>query len=637
MDCKRQAPSVFILFLLLVLVFLAGCSGGSSSTSVTTPTADVSRLAQIAADTKTIVAAQGGSVTYDEATIEFPAGALPADAVIKISKVSIDASEQDPSLTDMTAAYVISTTSSDKTIELASSATLKLRINPAGFDETTIRLVIWNGYEWEEVPFDYDSALKVVSSTAEAIMPYGTRIYMANPEARSSTNPRVREGGTQIISEFVAAKVVGETLDNAVVASARKVVLQTADTGGAGRAVYVKSPKGKFTVTYVQVKDPTEAAALKNKADNIAAYMDNAYEEIVTGMGLKEPGVNTNYGSGKTWKVKLRAMSGVHGTADPGKWEIEVNIGDEVGDGLSHTCHHEFTHLCQFQTLYKADNDVSDSLDWFNETMADAIGYYAQKKRGNLYCSADGNMVSFDVRLDADKHTLKNENDDYEYKHFAFISYLLAAYGEAKFKKFFETWYSFTPGSTQISMATIDTAAQKDGSLGKAITGRDGVYWDFYRDYFISGTVFNNLKFKNLSNRSSGAPFEITDDNKEKQGVTIVEVRSGVSYQKDFTIQRLAGQVAILRYKGSSPRMGLTVKVTSAPGQSSGRIQIVPFKRVGGILQPPGAVEEVIDGGTKTKDYTDVGTNIHDIYLLMVNASWKADDYKVTVSVAETE
>jgi hypothetical protein len=31
------------------------------------------------------------------------------------------------------------------------------------------------------------------------------------------------------------------------------------------------------------------------------------------------------------------------------------------------------------------------------------------------------------------------------------------------------------------------------------------------------------------------------------------------------------------------------------------------------------------------------GSDIHDIYLLLVNTSWKADDYKVTVVVTEKQ
>ncbi|MDQ5986529.1 MAG: hypothetical protein CSYNP_02259 [Syntrophus sp. SKADARSKE-3] len=579
-------------------------------------------------------------MTCDEATIEYPAAVLPADAQIKVSKVSVSESDQDPSLIDMTNAYVISTTSSTKTIELASSATLKLKINPAGFDETTIRIVTWDGYEWSEVPCVYDNILKVVSTTTETVMPYGTRIYLANPEIKSGTNPRERTGGSQIVSQFVAVKVVGEIQGSEAAANVlSKIALQAAaDTVPVGRSVYVKSPKGKFTVDYKQVKDPTEAAKLREKAVAVAGYMDNAYEQIVKGMGLKEPGLDTNYGTGKTWTVSLRAMKGVHGTADPGTYGIEVNINDEIGDGLAHTCHHEFTHLCQFKILDIAETNVKESLSWFNETMADGVGYYAQNGRGTIYCLADASMGYFDVRLDADDETMKDDNDHYEYRHFPFISYLLAVYKDTKFKKFFETWYSWKPGS-QISTAIMDSVAKADGSLGKAITGRDGIFWDFYRDYFIIGEVFNKKKFLNLPNRAEGSvsapsPFEITNDNKDKQGVTIVEVSSGVSYSKEFTIQRLAGQVAILRFKGSSP-VNLSVTVSSAPGQSVGRIQLNAFKRVSGVLQATGDVEEVSDNSTKTKTYTGVGSDIHDIYLLMTNTDIKANDYKVTVVVTE--
>jgi hypothetical protein len=632
MNYQRKVSGGFIL-LLLLLSFQAGCSGGSSGLSGAS--SDLSNITEISSDSKNITAAQGGTVAHGAVTVTFPAAILPADTWIKVSKVSVSNSEQDPSLIDMTDTYVFSTTSAAKAVELADSASIAFKINPAGFDETSIRLVVWDGYEWNEVPTSYDGALKVVPATIEAILPFGTRIYLANPEASSS---KEREGGEQIVSEFVAMKVVGELLDGAATqpAAFQGVAPKSADIKP-GREVFITSPKGKFKVSYVQVSDPVAAEALKNQADEVAGYMDNAYEKIVAGMGLKSPGKTTEPNYGKTWPVELKAMKGVYGTADPGTNSIAIAIGASPGDGLSHTCHHEFTHLVQFKTLEDAGNEVKDSLDWFGETMADAIGYYAQKGLGTIYCLAGESMGYFDVRLDADNHSIgRNNNDNYEYRHFPFISYLLSIYKDAKFKKFFETWYSFTPGSTQISMTTIDTAALKEGSLGKTITGRDGIFWDFYRDYFITGIVFNKDKFKNRPDRDSGKPYDVKENEKEKQGVTIVEVGSNISYQKEFTIQRLAGQVAILRYRGSSP-MGLTVKVSSVPGQSGGRIQMVSFKREGGILEPTGDVEEVSDSGTRTKEYAGVGSDIHDIYLVMANTSWKADDYKVTVVVTEKQ
>lgn len=639
MDFQRRLPDGFILFFLVFLAFQWGCSAGSSPTSGSgTPASEISRITEIASMSRTIGAAQGGSVAYDEFTAEFPAGALPTDAQIKVSKVSVSESEQDPSLIDMTDAYVLSTISSAVTLELANSATVSFRISPVGFDETSIRLVVWDGYEWEEVPFLYNEALGVVSSTMEAVMPFGTRIYLANPDVKSGSNPREREGGTQIISEFVAIKVVGEISDNAVQKSAslRTAAAESGGVSGPGRAVFIPSKSGKFKVNYTQPANQTEADALKKKAEDVAGYMDNAYQVIVKEMGLKEPRVNGHVGYGRTWPVKLRVLKGYYGSADSEKYQIYLNVTESSGDGMAHTCHHEFTHLVQFRILKDANIDVEESLDWFGETMADGVGFYAQKGRGTIYSLADTSMGYFDVRLDADNHTLGRDNNyNYEYRHFPFISYLLRTYGDMKFKIFFETWYSSSPpGKKQISMTTIDAAAQK--GFEKNITGREGIYWDFYRDYFISGVAFNKEKFKNLPARDSGKPFDIKEDEKEKQGVTIVEVSPKISYQKEFTIQRLAGQVAILRYKGSSEDpLEISVKVSSMPGTSSGRIQLVSFKRVGGVLQPPGDVEEVSDGGTKTKEYTGVGTDIHDIYIVMANTSWTADDYKVTIVVTE--
>jgi hypothetical protein len=637
MNSQRKGLCGFFLFLLVLLTCQVGCTGGSSGTA-DEASSDISNITEISSDSKSIAAAQGGTVALDEFTAIFPAAILPADAQVKVSKVSVSESEQDPSLIDMTNAYVLSTTSDTRTLELANSATIAFKINPAGFDETSIRLVVWEGYEWEEVPFFYDDVLKVVSSTVEAIMPFGTRIYLANPDVRSPGSPREREGGTQIVSEFVAIKVVGEISDNAVQKSAspRTAAAERGEVSGAGRPVFIPSKSGKFKVNYTQPANQTEADALKKKAEDVAGYMDNAYQVIVKEMGLREPGVNTHVGYGRTWPVKLRVLKGYYGSADSEKYQIYLNVTEPSGDGMAHTCHHEFTHLVQFRTLKDASIDVEDSLDWFGETMADGVGFYAQKGRGTIYSLADASMGYFDVRLDADNHSLGRDNNyNYEYRHFPFISYLLRTYGDTKFKNFFETWYSSSPpGKKQISMTTIDAAAQK--GFEKTITGREGIYWDFYWDYFISGVVFNKDKFKNLPFRDSDKPFDIKEDEKEKQGVTIVEVSPKISYQKEFIIQRLAGQVAVLRYKGSSEDpLDISVKVSSTPGTSSGRIQLISFKRQGGILQPVGAVEEFTDGGTKTKEYAGVGTDIHDIYLVMANTSWKADDYKVAIVVTE--
>jgi len=647
MDSQRRGYGGFFLLGLVLLLLLAGCSGGSGgSGGASGGSPDISGIQEMSSASADIAAASGGTVTLDAVTAAFPAGILPADTRIKISRVSVlgegvqDDGDDDAIVIDLTDVYTISATSAADTVVLTDSANITFRVNPAGFDPDSIRLVVWDGYEWDEVPASYDEILGVVSATAEAIMPFGTRIYLANPGASSTSR---REGGEQIVSQFVAMKVVGELSGSAAsqnVSSGNAVARGAAQGNeigeGAvvrpGRTVVIKSPQGKFTVTYKQVKDSAQAAALQAKADEVAGYMDNAYEKIVVEMKLKKPGPTTSLGYGKTWYVELTEMSGVYGTADAGKFEIAIASNSSSGDGLAHTCHHEFTHLVQFQTLKEWGNSVEDSLDWFGETMADAIGYYAMKGLGTVYSLPGERMGDFDWRLDADKHTLGDQNQDFEYQHYPFISYLLAIFGNEKFKAFFETWYSYKPGYTQINMDTIDTAALS--GFAKKITGRDGIFWDFYKDYFISGTVFNKGKFKNLPNREAGKPYDVQENETEKQGVTLIEIKPGMSYQKEFTMQRLSGQTLILRYKGSSS-MDIDVKVTSAPGQSSGRIELNSFKRVGGILSTSGAVKEVSDGATKTEGYTGIGTDIHDIYLLMVNTTCKADDYKVTVVVTE--
>ncbi|MEI7673100.1 MAG: hypothetical protein WCK00_13395, partial [Deltaproteobacteria bacterium] len=469
---------------------------------------------------------------------------------MKASKVSVSNSKQDSSLLDVTKTYVISTTSSTQPLELVDSAAIEFKINPAGFDPASIRLVVWNGYNWDETPAKYDEMRQVVSSTFEMILPYGTRIFSAN-SAKKPTRPDVRKG-IMTVSEFVAVKVVGST---SMPANARRNTTSSAD-----RAKMIETTH--FTVQYYKEADEDQAKA-------ISEYMENAYKMIVVGMGFKKPGPSTKAGYKKTILVDFEEQEDAYARADDGN-NIYVQPGTPRGDDLAHTCHHEFIHLVQFKTLSDKGNKTDDGMSWFDETMADAIGFYAQKGLGVIYSATDTDMRFFDERLDSDENS-NPENDDYEYEHFPFISYILGAaqYGPAKFKKFFETFYSYRENNKEnINMTTIDTAALKE--LGKTVSGRDGLYWDFYRDYFISGIVFNKDKFKNLPDRSSGAPFEITEGNKADQGVTIVEVVSGASQPKEFTLPRLSGQVEIFRYAGSSEAsLTLSISVKSSPGDES--------------------------------------------------------------------
>jgi len=396
-----------------------------------------------------------------------------------------------------------------------------------------------------------------------------------------------------------------------------------AAASSAAKAKRIQTPN--FTVQFYQDEYESQARA-------IGEYMENAYKVIVGEMGFRKPGQTAKVGYGRTWPIFLEEQEDAYGRADS-NYYIEVQPGEESGDDLAHTCHHEFTHFVQYKTLTDAGNEPDDGMSWFDETMADAFGFYAQKGLGVIYCSAGTYMGDFDMRLDADEFSMPDTNEDYEYVHFPFISYILGRYGHAGFKRFFETFYAYTPGKEKIGMTTIDTAAA--ASLGKTVSGREGIYWDFYRDYFISGSIFNKNKFMNLPNRSSGSPLEITEDNKEDQGATIVEIGPSTSVQKDFTMLRLSGQVLIFRYRGTSQNpLDLRVRVSSNPGSAGGRIQLVAFKRVGGVLQPVGTAEDVTDGGQKEFVYSGFGQDIHDIYVVMTNTSSHADDYKVSVEAS---
>jgi hypothetical protein len=285
MDSRKQVPGGFILLLAAILALQAGCSSGGSSTP---PLSEISRITEISANSNDIAAAQGGSVVHEELTAIFPPAVLPGDMKIKLSRVSVSNSTQDPFLTDMTGTYVLSTTSSANVVELADSATLEFRIDPAGFDETSIRLVFWDGYNWEEVPGEYDQVRQVVSVTDDVIMPFGTEIYRNDPGNKHAT-PRGRHG-RETITEFVGLKVVG------VLSGGGGMDMPGAagiDATAAARAKALWFKSANFTVEYTRAED-------MELAKNVSAYLENAHENIVVQMGFRKPGKSAQPGFGTT-------------------------------------------------------------------------------------------------------------------------------------------------------------------------------------------------------------------------------------------------------------------------------------------------------------------------------------------------
>jgi len=423
------------------------------------------------------------------------------------------------------------------------------------------------------------------------------------------------------ISEFVAVKVVGIAPGGAGAGTGSAVV--RADAAAAiVRAKRIDS--GHFVVIYYQASDEAQARAVSD-------YMENAYQKIVVEMGFQKPGPSTKDGYASKWPVEFEEQGDAYARADSGN-NIYVQPATPAGDDLAHTCHHEFTHLVQYKTLTAARNKHDDGMSWFDETMADAIGFYAQKGLGVIYASADTYMGDFDMRLDSDEFSI-SDNDDYEYVHFAFISYLIHKYGHSAFRQFFEALCLLWPGKTEINMTNIDTPAL--GKLGKPISGRNGIFWDFYRDYIITGNTFNKLRCLNLADRTAGSPLEITDGNHDDQGATIVPVLAGTAETTEFTLLRLSGKVLVLRYTGAAgTSVNLKVSVTSQPGQANGRIELFAFKRIGGILQPVGASEEVGDGAIRQITYTNFGTDTTDIYVVMASTSSGKDDYKVIAGIS---
>ncbi|MRR18246.1 MAG: hypothetical protein EG826_17535 [Deltaproteobacteria bacterium] len=620
MNISKHTWIFKFLSLLAPLAFLFGCSSAATAPI----SADISNMAELSASVKNINAGAGGTITYDEFTAIFPAGVLPADAQLKISKALVSNSKQDPALIDMTDIYVLSAVSPPQPLELSDSAIIEFKVDPLGFDPDSIRLVVWTGYAWSETPAVYDPVRRVVSSTLEMILPFGTRIYSANP-AKQAANPKPGvKKDRMTISEFVAMKVVGVSTSSS--AGAANVTANVANASGTAKAKYVISTH--FTVQYYADSDLAQAEA-------VSGYMENAYQRIIVDMGFKKPGPSCRSGYKKTWPVEFEEQDDAYARADDGN-NIYVQPGETPGDDLAHTCYHEFTHLVQYKTLRDAGNNHDDGLSWFDETMADGIGYYILRGLGTIYALSDTYMGDFDMRLDSDEYSIP-DNDDYEYVHFPFISYLLAQYGHASFKNFFEAFYANNPGKEKINMTNIDAAAT--ATIGKALSGPEGLFWDFYYDYFIAGIIFNKDKFLNLASRTSGAPLDIPDaEAAENQGVTIIPVNSATSASRSFTMLRVSGKVAILRFAGTAGNtFTLDVNVASQPGQANGRIRLVAFKRSGSVLQLVGTPEDVTSGTQRQIAYNDFGGSITDIYVVMANTSALQDGYGVTVGVSSDE
>jgi hypothetical protein len=600
-----KAGNFFAILVILILLpaVTAGCRGTSSG-PYPLPThnpSDISWITELSSTSGNINQTQGGTVSHGELSISFTSGTLPENSKIKVSRVTVSNATQDPSIRDLTGCYIISTTSSTEPLELTGSATILFNLQLSGGDISGNQLVFWDGYEWLPLPATYDEAHRTLSTGLEEILPYGTRIYMDSSGGVNSSDSAEEQEDGEIIQEFVALKVVGP-------ASIEK------------GATWIKS--SRFSVCYLQSQDKTEA-------ESVSSYLEHACTTEVEKMGFRLPGESAipmpPNASGRNWPVYIKTLTGNAAAYAYSTNYIEVNRGLTPGDELSATCHHEFFHLVQYAYTF-------DSPGWFDEPTADAIGYYTCKGEGVIYSASGASMGHFEAPLDYFQ-ALTEGNENYQYDHYAFYSYILGNYGSAKFKNFFETFAT----SKTLNMDSLSTSANTN--LGKLLTGREGLYWDFYRDYFISGNVFNKAKFLNLSWRNSGTPFGINSSTAAQQGATLVDVNSSTSFQKEFTVKHLAGQTAVFRFSGTSPdTVKMEFTVNSSPGLSSGRIQVNAFKSVDGILQPSGSPEEVSDGGQKTLNYTmGTGDNIFEVDIVMTNTSQVGNDYKVSLKATVRE
>jgi len=104
MNISKHTGIVKFLFLLAPLAFLSGCSSAATSPV----SMDISNMTELSAFAKNVNAGGGGTITYDEFTAIFPAGVLPVDAQLRVSKALVSNSKQDPALIDMTDIYVLS-------------------------------------------------------------------------------------------------------------------------------------------------------------------------------------------------------------------------------------------------------------------------------------------------------------------------------------------------------------------------------------------------------------------------------------------------------------------------------------------------------------------------------------------------
>ncbi len=556
----------FLITLIFTLFLSAGCGDGSSPVSpVSTPTQVptcapvtptprvISSLTETEVKVATILAKDGGSLTEGNMTVEIPPNALANDGKIEISKVKINnMTSSDVNEGDI---YKISSGSEDEVDELQEPATVRIKA-----DSQQIPLT-WNGGEWLPVGYSYDS------TTQEIIL----ELTCIDEDINEWTEEGEEEG----------------TVDEPVII-------------GIGKGTdYQTSYKSKrFEVFFCNESD-------LDYAESIAGTLEKAYDYYVTDLKYNSP-VRTNLVSGTSDRIYVyiypsksapdfrKSSRGIAGAK--GYMAFNKNLVDMNTDMGKSTCYHELLHLIQFS--YTAREFCPN---WFDESMAVCMQYYAMNKTGNInmYDLAGGRW-----RYDIFKSSFdSNEKQSYYYRYTAW-SYIINKKGPEVLHKIMKKFKA------------TDDLVRFNKIIGEE-TDSDFVttFNNIAEDYYTGGKFFNKQYFNNLGDRSSEQPYNyiISRDAVDPEDETL-----------SFSVQPFSVDYKCYRTKNFKGSVELGFSEVS----SNCRVYIFPSFFSNGVYSPVNP--QTVNGSNAIKTINNFGTDTTDIFILVENTS---PDSVATVSL----
>jgi len=482
MNKKGYIPMFIAFLLLLFIAGVIGCGGGSNTvmTVIPTPTSNdgsqiLSTLTEISSTSNTISSTQGGTITHDKLTVEFPPGSLPSDSVIKIALVTIN------SLSDNTQhqGYKISTDSPDKVIKLKEPAVVRLHLDLSASNPT---LIFWDGYEWLPMESSYESNTQEMS------------VYLKFIDR--DINQAIHYGGE-------LGTVDGPTVINAI--GDNNKIIANSDGG-----IIPDIPKNNFVSAegHFKVYYNNDEGYAKSITDILEQSFD-----YYKNLGFNAP-VTFYFRQYEFFEIPpfdpeseffnriniyiLPRKNNEGGWAHPHGYIKIIEGLSEIDQ--KHVPSHELFHL--IQDAYTVGN--RELWGWMLDSTATAIQHYTfnhyfqsldyydcKESEYDHYCK--DNAFTFSLNNTTDEH--------YPYRNFIFWAYILQQDSSKpnKFKSFIEDNSYDRKDLRSVNSKCLST-------LGESL---ESVYFKAFEDYYIYGKVFNARYFTNFSDpfRPPDSPF----------------------------------------------------------------------------------------------------------------------------------